>query len=250
MQPSDWSEPFDIMCDASDYAVGAILGQRKDKKLHAIYYASRTFVKAQKNYHTTEKELLEILFAVDKLCCYLVGSKIIIYTYQTSLQYLLTKKDAKSMLIQWILLLQEFDMEIRVKKGTKNVVEDHMSKLSDGKQEDIPINDYFPYNRLVAFVRAEAPHYAHINDFLEKGSSGIKKEPEEATAIDKFVVLWYVDYINYLVIGVLPPNLTYQQKSDFSMTLNNTIGMTLFYLKEDSTVFITDVYLMKRSRTS
>jgi len=78
MQPPDWNQPFEIMCDAIDYAVGAVLGQRKDKKLHAIYYASRTLDEAQINYATTKKELLAIVFAIDKFRSYLVGSKIII----------------------------------------------------------------------------------------------------------------------------------------------------------------------------
>uniref|UniRef100_A0A2N9HVI2 Integrase catalytic domain-containing protein n=1 Tax=Fagus sylvatica TaxID=28930 RepID=A0A2N9HVI2_FAGSY len=62
MQAPDWSLPFEIMCDASDYAVGAILGQRKDKKPHVIYYASQTLNSAQMNYTTTEKELLAVEF--------------------------------------------------------------------------------------------------------------------------------------------------------------------------------------------
>ena len=66
MQSPDWSLPFELMCDASDYAVGAVLGQRKDKKPHVIYYASRALDSAQMNYSTTEKELLAIVFALDK----------------------------------------------------------------------------------------------------------------------------------------------------------------------------------------
>ena len=67
------------MCDASDYAVGAVLGQRKDKKPHVIYYASKTLNEAQKNYTTTEKELLAVVFALDKFRSYLVGSLVIIF---------------------------------------------------------------------------------------------------------------------------------------------------------------------------
>jgi hypothetical protein len=62
IQPPDWSQPFEIMCDASDYAIGAVLGQRKEGKVHAIYYASKTLNGAQLNYATTEKELLAVIF--------------------------------------------------------------------------------------------------------------------------------------------------------------------------------------------
>ena len=116
IQPPDWSLPFKIMCDASDYAVRAVLGQTKDKKHHAIDYASKTLIGAQLNYATTEKELLAIVFAVDKFRSYLVGAQVIIYTDHTALKYFLTKKDTKPRLIRWVLLLQEFDLEIKDKK--------------------------------------------------------------------------------------------------------------------------------------
>jgi hypothetical protein len=80
MQPPDWNLPFQIMCDASYFAVGAVLEQRRDKKMHVIYYASRTLDEAQVNYATTEKKLLAIVYAIDKFRSYLVGSKIIVYT--------------------------------------------------------------------------------------------------------------------------------------------------------------------------
>ena len=66
IQPLDWNVPFEIMCDASDYAVGAVLGQRIGKASHAIYYASRTLNDDQRNYSTTEKEFLAIVFALEK----------------------------------------------------------------------------------------------------------------------------------------------------------------------------------------
>jgi hypothetical protein len=66
IQPLNWSQPFEIICDASDYAVGAVLGQQKEDKVHAIYYASKTLNGAQLNYAKTEKELLAIVFAFEK----------------------------------------------------------------------------------------------------------------------------------------------------------------------------------------
>ena len=95
IQPPDWSLPFEIMCDASDYAVGAVLDQCKDKQHYAIFYASKTLLGPQLNYATTEKELLAVVFAMDKFRSYLVGAKVIVYMDHAALKYLLTKKDAK-----------------------------------------------------------------------------------------------------------------------------------------------------------
>jgi hypothetical protein len=113
IQPPDCNLPFEIMCDASDYAVGAMLGQCKNKQHYAISYASKTLTGAQLNYATTEKELLAVVFAIDKFRSYLVGAKVTLYTDHAALKYLLTKKDAKPRFIRWILLLQEFDLEIK-----------------------------------------------------------------------------------------------------------------------------------------
>lgn len=99
MQPPDLGQPFEIMCDASDYVVGFGLGQHKDKKVHVIYYANRTLYASQMNYATIEKELLVVVFAIDKLCSYLVGAKIFIYTYHAAMRYFLTKKDTKLILL-------------------------------------------------------------------------------------------------------------------------------------------------------
>ncbi|GKB15157.1 reverse transcriptase domain-containing protein [Tanacetum coccineum] len=118
----DWSLPFEIMCDA-------------------------------KNYTTTEKELLAIIFAFDKFCQYLVLSKTIVFTDHSALLYLFTKQDAKPRLIRWILLLQEFYVEIRDKKGAKNLAADHLSRLEHpdlGKLTRAKIRDLFPEERLMA----------------------------------------------------------------------------------------------------
>ena len=116
---SDWGLPFELMCDASDYVVGVVLGQRKDKIFYAIYYAIRTLNEAQLNYATTEKELLDIVFAFDKFRPYLIGNKVIVFIDHSITKYLMTKKNAKPRLIRWVLLLQKFDVEIQDKKALK-----------------------------------------------------------------------------------------------------------------------------------
>ncbi|GJY27373.1 reverse transcriptase domain-containing protein [Tanacetum coccineum] len=115
----DWDLPFEIMCDASDFAVGAVLGQRKTKHFQPIHYASKTMTEAQAHYTTTEKELLAVVYAFEKFRPYLVLSKSIVYTDHLALKYLFAKQDAKPRLLWWILLLQEFDVVIRDKKEQK-----------------------------------------------------------------------------------------------------------------------------------
>ena len=115
----DWSQPFEVMCDASDFAIGAVLGQKQDKLFRAIYYASRTLNGAQLNYTTTKKEMLAVVFACDKFRSYLIGTNVIVFTDHAALRYLFGKKDAKPRLIRWILLLQEFDLEFEIRKEVK-----------------------------------------------------------------------------------------------------------------------------------
>ena len=131
------------MCDASNFAIGAVLGRKRERIFQVIYYASRTLNDPQLNYATTEKELLAIVFAFDKFQPYLISNKVIVHTNYSAIKYLMTKKDAKPRLIKWVLLLQEFDLEIKDKKGTGNLVADHLSRL-EGPSKEIQINDEFP----------------------------------------------------------------------------------------------------------
>nr|GEW96666.1 reverse transcriptase domain-containing protein [Tanacetum cinerariifolium] len=121
----DWDLPFEIMCDASDFAVRAVLGQ--------------------------QKELLVVVYAFEKVWPYLVLSKTIVYTDHSALKYLLNKQDAKPRLLRWILLLQEFDVTIRDKKGAENLAGDHLSRLENPHQdvlENKEITKTFPLKTL------------------------------------------------------------------------------------------------------
>nr|GEX68833.1 DNA-directed DNA polymerase [Tanacetum cinerariifolium] len=82
----DWDQPFELMCDASDFAVGAVLGQRIEKHFRPIHYASKTMTEAESNYTTTEKEMLAVVYAFEKFCSYLIMNKSIVYTDPSALK--------------------------------------------------------------------------------------------------------------------------------------------------------------------
>ncbi|GJY98333.1 reverse transcriptase domain-containing protein, partial [Tanacetum coccineum] len=148
----DWNVPFKLMCDASDFAVEAVLGQRINGKFKPIYYASKTLNNAQEHYTTTEKELLSVVLPFDKFCPYLILSKTVVYTDHSALKYLFSKQDAKLRLIRWVLVLQGFDIEIKDKKGTKNLAADHLSRLENptlGTFTEEEITDKFPDKHLM-----------------------------------------------------------------------------------------------------
>ena len=138
------------MCDASDYAVGAVLGQTKNKFFHVIDYASKVLNEAQINYATIEKELLAIVYALEKFRSYLIGSKIVVFADHVAVRYLLVIADSKPRLICWVLLLQEFDLDIKDKKGSENHVSDHLSRLTidEVTAQGPKIQKEFPDNKL------------------------------------------------------------------------------------------------------
>ncbi|XP_071699273.1 uncharacterized protein [Rutidosis leptorrhynchoides] len=165
LQSPDWTKPFEIMCDASDFVAGAVLGQRVDRKPVVIYYASKTFSDAQVNYTTIEKELLAVVFALDKFRSYLWGSKVVVFSDHSALRHLLEKKESKPRLIRWILLLQEFDLEIRDKKGIENVVADHLSRIPPPPFDPAkPIHENFPDECLFSVVKV--PWNKHKRDYF------------------------------------------------------------------------------------
>ena len=119
------------------------------------------------NYTTTENELLAVVYALEKFWPYILGSKILIYTNHAALKYLFSKKEAKPQLIRWVLILQEFDLEIKDKKDSENSMADHLLCLHVSAMGDI--SDSFPNEHLLA-LSSHAPWFAHIVNFLVIGS--------------------------------------------------------------------------------
>ena len=161
----NWQLPFEVMCDASDLAIRAVLKKREEGKPYVVYYASKTL---NEELHHREIATGSVVYALDKFRAYLVGPDIIIFTDHSALKYLLTKKNAKARLIRWVLLLQEFNLHIRDKKGVENVVADHLSRLTIAHNTHNPlINDEFPEESLL--LVENTPWYAHITNYLATG---------------------------------------------------------------------------------
>ena len=121
--------------------MGVVLGQRTDKTFRAIYYANKTFNEAQENYSTISYE---------KFRPYILGSHVIMHIDNATFKYLMAKKDEKPRLIRWVLLLHEFDLEIKGKKDKDNVIADHLSRLEKPIKDErgTKIEENFPGEQL------------------------------------------------------------------------------------------------------
>ncbi|GJY95152.1 reverse transcriptase domain-containing protein [Tanacetum coccineum] len=191
----DWNVPFELMCDASDFAFGAVLGQQIDGKFKPIYYASKTLNNAQEYYTTTEKELLAVVFFFDKFRPYLILSKTLVYIDHSALKYLFSKQDAKPRLIRWVLLLQGFNIEIKDKKGVENLAADHLSRPENPE--------------LGAFTEEE-----FADEFPDEHLMILKAELNDSE-------LWYADYVIYIVGKNVPSKWTPEKQRRFFSQVNN-----------------------------
>ncbi|GJV90631.1 reverse transcriptase domain-containing protein [Tanacetum coccineum] len=168
--------PFELMCDASDFAIGAVLGQRRNKHFQPIHYASKTMTEAQALYTTTEKELLAVVYAFEKFRSYLVLSESIVYTDHSAIKYLFAKKDAKPRLMRWILLLQEFDVIIREHKKSRGMCRrDHLPDQKNKFFKDVKHyfwDDPFLFKICADQVIRRCVHGKEALDILEACHNG------------------------------------------------------------------------------
>ncbi|GKA08140.1 reverse transcriptase domain-containing protein, partial [Tanacetum coccineum] len=183
----NWDQPFELMCDTSDYEIGAVLGQRIEKHFRPIHYASKMMTEAETNYTTTEKEMLAVVYAFVKFRSYLIMNKSVVYTDHSALKYLFNKKDAKARLLRWVLLLQEFDFKVIDTKGAENYAADHLSHLENPYEnvfDPKEINETFPLetlNTVTSHDNQSTPWFAdianyHAGNFIIKGMSTQQKK--------------------------------------------------------------------------
>nr|GEX03164.1 reverse transcriptase domain-containing protein [Tanacetum cinerariifolium] len=180
----DWDMPFELMCDASDFAIGAVLGQRQEKHFRPIHCASKTMTEAESNYATTEKEMLAVVYAFEKSRSYLIMNKSIVYTDHSALKYLFAKKDSMVRLLRWVLFLQEFTFKVIDTKGVENLAADHLSRLENPHQNVLDpkeINGSFPLETLnLVSINSSTSWFAdftnyHAANFVVKGMSSQQK---------------------------------------------------------------------------
>ncbi|GKB90071.1 reverse transcriptase domain-containing protein [Tanacetum coccineum] len=182
----DWDLPFELMCDASDFSICAVLGQRHEKHFRPIHYASKTMNEAESHYTMTEKEMLAVVYALEKFRWYLILNKSIVYTDHSALKYLFAKKYSKARLLRWVLLLQEFKFKVIDTKGAENLAADHISRLENPYKNVLnpkEINETFPLETLnmVTFrCDSSTPWFSdfanyHAGNFIVKGMSSQQK---------------------------------------------------------------------------
>ena len=171
-----------------------------------------------------------MVYACDKFRSYILGAKVLIYTDHAAIKYLMNKKEAKPRLIRWVLLLQEFDLEIRDKKGTENVIADHLSRLEKAEEKNERVKgicEGFPDEQLLCLEKNKGR--------AEKNSvnSIFTSEPEyllhDLSAITERP--WFADFANYTASGTLPLELMYQQKKKFFHDTNDYFWEDPFLFK-------------------
>eukprot|EP00253_Pinus_taeda_P031339 PITA_31339 len=159
----NWKLPFHISTDASDKALGAVLGQ-KDLVPYAIYYTSKSLTSTELNYTVTEKEFLAVFHATNKFRHYITGYETFIHTDHSAIRYLMNKPFTNGRVTRWLLLLQEFNITVLDRPGKQNTVVDFLSRLQNTK-EDSPVEDKFLDEYLFA-VTTKIPWYADIANYL------------------------------------------------------------------------------------
>jgi hypothetical protein len=199
----DWTLPFHISSDASDTAIGAVLGQEEDHLPYAIYFISKNMSPAELNYIVTEKEFLAVIYAINKFRHYITGYSTFFHTDHSAIKYLMNKPITNARVTRWLLLLQEFDITIVDRPGKENVVADFLSRLT--VNDDNPVDDSFLDEYLFA-VSAHSP--------------------------------WYADIANYLVAWKLPSHLSYREKRSIvhQSARYSWIGGYLFHTGADQEI--------------
>nr|GEU68571.1 reverse transcriptase domain-containing protein [Tanacetum cinerariifolium]GEX38509.1 reverse transcriptase domain-containing protein [Tanacetum cinerariifolium] len=147
----DWDLPFELMYDASDFAIGVFLGKRQEKDFRPIHYASKTMTEAESNYTMMEKEMLAVVCAFKNFQSFLIKNKSIMYMDHFAFKYLFAKKYSKARLLRWVLLLQEFKFKVINTKGAENLAANHLSRLENPHQNVLDpkeINETFPLETL------------------------------------------------------------------------------------------------------
>ena len=170
LRPPDWSREFHVLVDASDIAIGAVLTQcTKDGYQQLVYYASRRLSSAERNYSTTEREALGLIYYVTKYRHYLLGKHFWFYVDHQALLYLLNRPVLTGKYARWMLLLQEFDFSIKHTPRTEHALADFLSRITMG-EEPIGVNDELP-NTSLFHVEGVEDWYDELLLFLEEGLS-------------------------------------------------------------------------------
>jgi len=123
-----WKLPFHISRDASDTALGVVLGQ-KDLIPYAIYYISKNFTPIELNYTVIEKEFLVVVHAINKFRHYIAGYETFVHTVHSAIRYLMNKPITNGRVTKWLLLLQEFNIIVLDRPGKQNTVVDFLSRI-------------------------------------------------------------------------------------------------------------------------
>jgi hypothetical protein len=182
VQPPDWNREFHVFVDASNIAIGSVLMQKYEKNwFRPVYYGSRQLSKVERNYSTTEREALGMIYSVTKFRHYLLGKRFTFHVDYSALVYLVSKASLVGKLARWTLLLQEYEFDIVHRPGAQHAVADYLSRMESG-EAPTGVADDFPDGGVVTVTP----------------ETGLWDDPDK----------WLTDIIYFLSHGVPPEELS------------------------------------------
>nr|GEX35282.1 reverse transcriptase domain-containing protein [Tanacetum cinerariifolium] len=241
----DWDMPFKLICDASDFAIGAVVGQHQDKHFRPIHYASKTMTEAESNYTTTEKEMLAVVYAFEKFRSYLIMNKSIVYTDHSALKNIFSKKDSKARLLRWVLLLQEFTFKIW---NPRAIISDTGTHFC---------NDQFAkvMQKFGVTHRLATPYHPQTSGQVEVSNCSLKCILERAVGENRASwsdklddTLWAFRTAYKTPIGCTPYKLVYRKASHFPIELEHKAYWALKHANFDLKTADSLIYKEKTKR--
>jgi hypothetical protein len=164
LRGTNWTLPFHISINASNTAIGGVLGQKEDQQSYVIYFVSKNLSLAEINYIVTKKEFLVVFHVINKFHYYITGYEVFLHTDHFFIRFLMNKPITNGRVTRWLLLLQEFNITMLDRPRKENLAANFLSQIKN-EDDDIPIDDSFPDEHIFS-LSINTPCFSNMEKYL------------------------------------------------------------------------------------